>query len=169
MPHHKSMVSPGFAIPDRVSTERFLVRPLLFTDAALDYGAWSTSIEHLQSIFGPHSSWPNKEMTLEENGIDLAWHQREHEWASSFAYTVSNLDETVCLGCIYLSPARKVGYDAEVFYWVRASEATNGFDASLGRFVHTWLSTAWPFSSVVYPGRDLEWEEYLSMDDRPHW
>lgn len=54
-----------------------------------------------------------------------------------------------CLGCIYLSPARKAGYEIEVFYWVRASEVANGLDHGLGAFVKQWVLEAWPFESCI--------------------
>lgn len=163
------MVSSQFQVPTQVVTDLFLVRPLVVGDAKADYEAWTSSIEHLQGIFGPNSSWPSLDMTLEDNAIDLAWHQREYEIGSSFAYTVFNTDNTVCLGCVYVGPARKVGYDAEVFYWVRANQADKGLDKVLGAFVHDWISKYWPFTSVVYPGRSLSWAAYLPKDDKPHW
>lgn len=99
MPHHKPLTPAGFVPPERIVTDQFVLRPLKYADAERDYDAWSTSIDHLRGVFGPHSAWPRPDMTLEENAIDLAWHQREHEMKSSFAYTVlSNPTETTCIG-----------------------------------------------------------------------
>ncbi len=147
----------------------FLTCPLSSADAEPDFEAWSTSIEHLQGIFGPESNWPTTEMTLEENSIDLAWHQREHESASSFAFTVFDINDARCLGCVYLSPARKVGYEVEVFYWVRASEVSSGLDQTLGTYVHQWLQDVWKFDSVVFPGRDVAWDDYMQLSYQSHW
>ncbi len=166
MPHHKSMIPPGFTPPHRVVTDHFVVRPLLSADAEPDFEAWSTSLEHLRGLFGPSSDWPTSEMTLEENVIDLAWHQREHEVGSSFAFTVLDIDEERCLGCIYFNPAQKVGYEVECFYWVRATDVA--LDGELGAFIDEWLET-WPFESVVLPGRNTSWDEYSALPDQPHW
>src|SRR4051794_6063217 len=123
MPAHKPMTPPAHLVPERVVTDRFVVRPLTVADVAADFEAWSSSIDHLHGVFGPGNDWPEPEMTLEDNAVDLAWHQREFATRSSFAYTVLSPDEATCVGCCYLDPARKTGYDAEVHYWVRASEA----------------------------------------------
>jgi hypothetical protein len=80
-----------------------------------------TSIDHLQGAFGPHSTWPTEELKLEQNLIDLGWHHKEFQRRNSFAYTVMNSDESRCLGCVYIDPSYKTGYDAIVYLWVRKS------------------------------------------------
>lgn len=167
MPQHKSMVSPDFEPPISVVTQEFVVRPLTMADADIDYEAWHTSLDHLRGIFGPASSWPRDDMSLEDNRVDLAWHQREHEARSSFTFTVLDGTQRTCLGCVYITPPRKVDYDSEVFYWVRAS-ATR-LDPVLGSWVRVWLAQAWPFTDVGYPGRSVSWETYAAMQDRDHW
>jgi hypothetical protein len=169
MPHHKRIVPDGFQVPTGAATEAFSLRPLQFGDAASDYEAWQSSIDDLQGIFGPTSTWPTAEMTLEDNAIDLAWHQREHETASSFAYTVFDSGNERCLGCVYISPSRKVHFDAVVFYWVRVSEMETGLECSLREFLNQWLADAWPFSAIAYPGRDLSWPAFDALIDREHW
>jgi hypothetical protein len=42
-----------------------------------------------------------------------------------------SLDEARPLGCVYVDPAQKAGYDAEVWLRVRASETAAGLDAVL--------------------------------------
>ena len=71
-----------------------------------------------------------------------------------------NLDESRLLGCVYVDPPTKRGYDAEVTWWVRSSELASGLDDDLGETVRTWIANAWPFSQVAYPGRDITWSEY---------
>lgn len=48
--------------------------------------------------------WPTPDLTIEEDLIDLAWHQREFEAKSSFVFTVINKDQLECLGRIYFYP-----------------------------------------------------------------
>lgn len=161
------MVPSTFTPPDVVETQEFLVRPILAADAEADFDAFITSIEHLHGIFGPDSEWPRPDMTLEENVLDLAWHQREHESASCFCYTVFDPSNTRCLGAIYFGPARKAPYEVEAFYWIRASEVA--LEATLGDFVRHWLADAWPFESVIYPGRNMSWDEWKTLPDHQHW
>jgi RimJ/RimL family protein N-acetyltransferase len=169
VPHHKPLVPVDFQVPGRVVAGRFIIRPLKFTDAEADYEAWNSSIDHLRGIFGPDSEWPDPAMSLQDNAIDLAWHQREHEQRGSFAYSVLDPAEATCLGCVYINPSRKVPHDAEIFYWVRASEANTGLAEELASFVRSWVNELWPFSNVVYPGRDISWDEFAALADREHW
>jgi hypothetical protein len=161
------MVPADFQLPGRILTDRFLMRPLIVSDAEPDYEAWRSSLDHLRGVFGPDADWPT--MSLHDNAIDLAWHQRERDAASSFAYTVFDPTDTTCLGCVYICPPRKVPFDAEVFYWVRASEVATGLDDDLGSFVRRWVTEAWPFTSVAFPGRDIPWETFGALEDREHW
>ncbi|HTQ08616.1 MAG TPA: hypothetical protein VMI31_00950, partial [Fimbriimonadaceae bacterium] len=74
------------------------MRALTVNDVVKDYDAVMTSIDHLQGVFGEHSTWPSPNMTLEQDLIDLGWHQKEFQKRSSFAYTMMSLDERQCLG-----------------------------------------------------------------------
>jgi hypothetical protein len=133
---------------------------LTVNDVVKDYDAVMTSIDHLQGVFGPQSKWPSKELTFEQDLIDLGWHQKEFQRRSSFAYTVMNTDESQCLGCVYIDPTAKAGYDAEVYLWVRESEFKNGLDPLLFDAVKKWIEKEWLFNNVAYPGREIEWTKW---------
>jgi hypothetical protein len=94
---------------------------------------------------------PPEELTLEQNLVDLGWHQKEFQLRRSFAYTVMSTDESVCLGCVYLYPGD--GADARVHMWVRRSAWDDGLDPMLEAAVRAWIAEAWPFETVSYPGR----------------
>ncbi len=81
----------------------------------------------------------------------------EFETRSSFAYTVMNLDESECLGCVYIYPTEKPGFDAKVYVWVRKSEFDKGLDSILFNTVKQWVAREWPFKNVAYPGREIDW------------
>jgi hypothetical protein len=49
---------------------------------------------------------------LEQDLIDLGWHQKEFQRRSSFDYAVMSLDETRLLGCVHVDPPEKASYDA---------------------------------------------------------
>jgi hypothetical protein len=161
----RPFVPKDFQVPEKLETERFRLRMLTVNDVVKDYDAVMTSVEHLRGVFGPRSTWPKPELTLEQDLIDLGWHQKEFQTRRSFAYTVMDPPESECLGCVYIVPTRKRGYDAEVYLWVRKSEVKNGLDAALYNSVKSWVEKKWPFKKVAYPGREIEWEAWESLPE----
>jgi len=159
----KPLVSPDFRVPQVLETDKFRLRILTVNDVVKDYDAVMTSVEHLQGIFGPHSKWPPLDLTFEQDLIDLGWHQKEFQTGSSFAYTVMNLDESHCLGCVYIFPSTKEGFDAEVYMWVRKSAYNEALDPVLYNTVRKWITEKWPLKKVAYPGRDVDWETWESL------
>ncbi len=153
----------SIAVPSSLETEDFRIRMLTIHDVVKDYDAVMTSISHLKGVFGPNSSWPSTELTLEQDLIDLGWHQKEFQTGSSFAYTVVSLDESRCLGCMYVDPSEKEGYEAEVVLWVRQSEVANGLDEKLFSTVKEWLEREWWFETVAFPGRTIRWSEWEAL------
>ncbi len=158
----EKFIPTDFKIPEVLETDRFRLRMLTVNDVKLDYDAVMTSIEHLQKTqpFGPNHKWPTKELSYEQDLIDLGWHQKEFQRRTSFAYTMMNLDETECLGCMYIYPSDNPNYDAIVILWVRQSEVANGLDEILFSSVKKWIQDKWPFKKVAYPGRDASWDEF---------
>ena len=136
-----------------LETATFRLRMLSVNDVVKDYDAVMSSLEHLQrqNVFG--GTWPKTTLTLEQDLIDLGWHQKEFQTRRSFAYTMVSLDESQCLGCVYIVPSEKPGVDAEVYLWVRQSEYDKGSDPVLFATVKGWISEKWPFNAVEYPRR----------------
>jgi hypothetical protein len=159
-------VPEDFSVPEKLETAEFRLRMLTVNDVVKDYDAVMTSVDHLRGVFGPHSTWPRSDLTLEQDLIDLGWHQKEFQRRSSFAYTVMSLDESRCLGCVYIVPTDKRGFDAEVYLWVRKSELDRGLDAALLKAVKMWVAEKWPFEKVFYPGRDIDWETWEALPER---
>ena len=158
-------IATDFEIPKVLETDKFRLRMLTVNDVVKDYEAVMTSVDHLKGVFGPNSTWPSKELTLEQDLIDLGWHQKEFQRRASFAYTVMNLDESKCLGCVYIDPTKKTDYDAEVYLWIRKSEFDNGLDTDLFDSVKNWIENDWPFKNVAFPGREIEWSKWESMTE----
>lgn len=154
-----------FKVPEKLETEKFRLRMLTVNDVVKDYDAVMTSVEHLRGAFGPRSKWPSHNLTLEQDLIDLGWHQKEFQIRSSFAYTVMNLDESRCLGCVYIYPTQKLGYDAHISLWVRKSEFDKGLDPILFDAVKKWVEQEWPFKNVAYPGRDIDWDKWEATSE----
>jgi len=162
----KRFAPDSVTVPAGIETEDFRIRVLTINDVVRDYDAVMSSIDHLRGVFGPGSSWPSADLTLEQDLIDLGWHQKEFQNGSSFAYTVMSLDESRCLGCVYVYPSEKAGYDARVILWVRQSEIREGLDEKLFSAVKIWLSEEWWFTEAAFPGRELSWQEWESLPDK---
>ena len=162
----KRFAPDSVIIPWGIETKDFRIRILTINDVVKDYDAVMSSIDHLRGVSGPSISWPSADLTLEQDLIDLGWHQKEFQIGSSFAYTVMNLDESRCLGCVYVDPSEKAGYDAKVILWVRQSEIRKGLDEKLFSAVKIWLSEEWWLTTVAFPGRQLSWQEWESLPDK---
>lgn len=159
------LVPASFSVPSRLETDEFRLRMLTVHDLVKDFEAVVTSAEHLKGIFPPPSTWPDG-LTLEQDLIDLGWHQKEFQRRTSFAYTVMSLDEERCLGCVYLYPSDRMGYEAYCLLWARESELASGLEDRLLAEVRAWLSAAWPFERIGFPGRDMSWNEWHALPPR---
>lgn len=160
---YEQLVPESFTVPTVFETRHFRIRTLTINDTVKDYDAVMSSVDHLRGVFGPYSTWPSSDLTLEQDLIDLGWHQKEFQMRSSFAYTVVSLDETRVLGCLYINPTLREGFDASITMWVRADVVDDGYDAILFNTVKNWISSNWPFKNPGYPGRAIDWAEWLSL------
>ena len=153
----KPFVPVDFNIPTSFENQHFRIRMLTVNDVVKDFDAVMSSIDHLRKMF-PLSQWPDKNMTMEQNLIDLGWHQKEFQNRSSFAFTVVRLDESEVIGCIYIDPPGKNDFDAEITMWVRSSVLD--MDLILYDSVKNWITKAWPFKNIAYPGREISWDKW---------
>ena len=137
----------------------FRLRMLSVADVIGDYDAVMSSEAYIQTLW-PNSSWPTG-LTIEQNLIDLGWHQKEFQRRRSFAYTVTDPSDERILGCVYIYPTRKLGFDAAVYAWTRPPEQTEVVSVdALRAAVRAWLKRSWPFEASVFPGADIGWEEW---------
>lgn len=157
-------VPPDFQIPKTLETAEFRLRMLTVHDVIKDYEAVMTSTAHLRQLY-PDGKWPEG-LTLEQNLIELGWHQHEFQRRTSFAYTVVTRSEHQVLGCVYINPTSKRDYDAYVHLWARESELASGLEQRLLAAVKDWLANEWPFKNVAYPGRDMTWEQFQALPER---
>ena len=133
------LVPDDFAVPAGLETERFRLRMLTVRDVVADF-------EAIRDHGAPG-------LTLEQNLIDLGWHQKEFQRRTSFAYTVvAPDDDGHVLGCAYIDPSDEAGVDARAHCWVRGEAAE--LDGELYEAFRAWLEAEWPFERVAYPGRD---------------
>jgi hypothetical protein len=155
-------MAKDFEVPATLETDRFRLRMLTVNDVVKDFDAVTTSAQHLNDIWGP--GWPDG-LTLEQNLIDLGWHQKEFQRRRSFAYTVVALDESRVLGCVYINPTRKAGFDAVVYLWARQSELASGMETELTAEVKIWLTTSWPFKKAALPGINISNDEWEKLEE----
>ena len=156
-------VEKTFQVPEKLETPEFRLRMLTVNDVVKDFDAVMSSVDQLRKVW-PESDWPDG-LALEQNLIDLGWHQREFQSRRSFAYTVVALDEAKVLGCVYIEPTRKRGYDTEVYLWARECERGTGLDSRLSEVVKRWLAQEWPFARAAFPGREIDWKTWNSLPD----
>jgi hypothetical protein len=147
------LVPDDFVVPQVLETDEFRLRPLTVHDLIKDYEAVMESVDHLKGLLSPSAKWPEG-LSLEDDLIDLGWHQKEFRRRSSFAYTMMALDESRCLGCCYIYPAGDARFDADAYYWTRQSTLASGLEERLGQVFRAWLASDWPFRRVAFPGRD---------------
>ena len=144
-----------FVVPTLVAGPRFRIRPITVHDVVKDYGAVLGSLERLEGRFGPEWGWPDGQFTFEQALIDVAWLQKEGQLRRSFSYVVMTPGEERQLGRIHVAPSDSPAADAVVVFWVRADEEDSSIEKELEEFVREWVTTAWPFETVRFPGRDL--------------
>jgi len=145
------LVPDHFKVPTEHDAGAFRLTALGPEHNAADHAAWTSSIEHIRATPGfAGRDWPARPMTLEQNHVDLERHARDFADRIGFTYSVLAPDGRT-LGCVYLYPPRRPGYDVDVRSWVRASHAR--LDADLYRVVSRWLSEEWPFRNPDYAPR----------------
>ncbi len=147
----------AFQTPEELRTDEFLLRPIRATDAELDYDAVMESKAFLR--LWEQSTWPEDDFTVEANRADLAKLERRHAAGESFTYTVMDLAETQCFGCVYIFPTSAPmfsrpritaiagdqwsAYEAAVYFWVRQSRLADGLDRRLLGALRPWLAHDW--------------------------
>lgn len=160
----KPLVDATFIVPQGIDHPEFRVRPLSEAHASLDFEAVMVSKPRLGSVFsGP---WPEDVNSFDDNLRDIREHIEEAQRRVGFSFTVLNHDESRCLGCIYIYPSHKQGYDAAVYFWVHVDVMDTEFESTFGNFVHQWIQSEWPFHAAAFPGRDIPWKNWLSLPER---
>ena len=144
----------GYKPKERFVTGKFVIRKLEATDVERDYATFIANADAIKAQRG--GDWPSGSETLEEDRLDLGWHQREFEIGTSFAYQVMEPDEQEMIGCVYFYPpghpnnAASVhepkGIDASVNLWVTQPVFDSGLYNELYYFVQKWL-VQWPFKN----------------------
>lgn len=155
---NNNFVANDFNVPKSFTNEIYRLEILAPIFATLDFDAVISSKQRLRGVFAERTDWPKDDITLEDNIRDLKRHEKEFHSKESFAYSVLTLKGDKCLGCLYIEPSLSIDYDCEVYMWVRDSEFE--LDEKLFRDVKDWLEARWPFKNVIFPGREITWEDW---------
>ena len=158
-----AFVPADFEVPTLVEAEGFKLVPLGPALVDIDYEAYMSSIEHLQSTFTRSTDWPHADIDDAAAMQDMLNEEDRFKRRVSFAYGVLTPDGDRERGCIYVRPSRKDGFDAQVSLWVTKAEFDAGFDAELYEWAQSWVADNWPFANVAYPGRAIPWKEWDAL------
>ncbi len=147
--------------PKNLEKEKYTARKLTARDVYPDFIAVMSSMDIIHLTRG--GKWPTPDITIEEDLIDLSWHQREFEFKTSFAFTVMNKDESECLGCIYFYPpktgmsdaASTDGYEVNVSWWITQKFYDLGMYDEVCRDIRDWVDKDWPFKRVFFANKQL--------------
>lgn len=144
-------VPSDFLVPRSLEMAGLRLEPLGAEHNERDHAAWMSSIDHIHATPGFDRSereWP-VEMPLEQNLRDLEMHAAHFEERTGFTYSVLDGDHVV--GCVYIYPSERPGFDADVRSWV--SESRADADIVVWEAVSAWLAASWPFSNPHYASR----------------
>ena len=164
-PSSPAFVSSNFEVPMLHQTARYKLVPLGPDLAEHDYAAYMSSIEHLQRTFGG-GRWPNKDITMAEAVKDVEGEISRFHSRASFTYAVLSLDGSKELGCVYIKPSRKAGYDAQVSMWVTKEQLDAGLEPVLLNDTKQWLAAKWPFQKVAFPGREISQADWNALPNK---
>jgi hypothetical protein len=168
-PSAAPFVPADFQVPELYTSAQgtFKLKPLGPNYANQDYAAYMSSIQHLQKTFTFSSSWPHAGLTMAEAIKDVEGEMAGFKARRKFTYAVLNPVESRELGCVYISPSNKQGYDATVRMWVTENQFVIGFEDRLYSEVKTWIKAKWPFEKVAFIGREISREEFRKLPDKP--
>jgi len=164
--------------PAGLSTDEFILRPIVAADAALDYEAVMETRVFLRRW--EREPWPEDDFTVEDNRGDMVKMQDRHNRGESFGYTVMDPGETTCLGCVYvfhpsarwyqgakpaaLGKAEWATTDAMISYWVRQSQMEAGLDLRLLQALIPWFTNEWGFTAPMFMTNPTLAEQVAALD-----
>jgi len=162
----------NFVIPSTEAPGRFVILPLSMDLLVYDFQCLKLSREHLATsgnVWPPGEfDFPPANLTLRKLLAILGRVEVEHSEGKRIEYAVMNPEKTEEIGCVFMDPAPKVGYDVMVTMFIRGDlYKTTDLDGELYSFARQWLPEAYPFPAdrFAYPGRAISWEEWSALPD----
>jgi hypothetical protein len=155
------LVRADFEIPEYADADVQLV-PLGLRWLREDYAAICDSCDHIDGKVTPPTGNSLRGFTIEDDLLEVAWHEREFRMRTSFAWMVMDTDRTRSLGCGYLFASPVPEEDAVGAAWGRWDPSDPGRDGRIYELFRSWVESAWPFEHVAWPGRTTPWNDWLS-------
>lgn len=129
-----------YNIPREHSLGEFKLSALTLDDLERDFAAVMESAADIKAA-NPTLTWPEG-LTLQENLIDLAWHQKEFQSRRSFAWVIEGQNHHY-MGCLYIYPSITGDNSADIHWWWRTGVSTD--DQSFREHLRAWVSgSGWP-------------------------
>lgn len=147
---------PDFAAslpPRRADIGVCRLEPLAPASVAEDFANVTASARVLRGLFG--TDWPLG-LTLAENRIDLAWHEREFTLGRSFSWILRG-ETGAYLGCAYVFPDPGARLSGDVYLWLTDTPDRLTRLAAIRREFAIWLALLLP------TGAQYDWH----LNDRP--
>ncbi len=165
----KPFVPADFAVPAEHwgPGKLYVLKPLGPKYVRHDFDAYMSSIEHLQKTFSFSTQWPREGITMDEAMKDVEGELASFQARKKFTYAVLDPAEKQELGCVYISPSPKQGYDAQVRIWVTKQQFDAGLEKTLWPDVKAWIAAQWPFAKVAYLGQGIGRDEYRALPNKP--
>ena len=157
-------VPANFQVPTAYVGANYKIVPLGPAVADLDYRAYMSSIDHIRKTEG--GDWPRPDLTMDDQAKDMAGEKAQWDGRKSFPFAVLNSAGTKELGCFYLRPSSKQGYDVAVTMWVTKDQFDKGFEDQLYKEMKVWVAEAWPFKKPAWRGREISSEAWKALPDK---
>ena len=164
LPVFAQMVPDSFQPPRSYAAKNYRLVPLGPDVAQMDFNAYMGSIDHIRSSLG--GNWPRPDLTMADQAKDMEGEKAQWDGRKSFPFAVLTSDGTKELGCFYIRPSDKEGYDAVATIWVTKDQFDKGFETQLLTDMKAWLNTAWPFKKVAWPGHDIPMAEWRALPSK---
>jgi len=158
-------VPASFDPPHQYAGDGYKLVPLGPAVADVDYKAYMGSMDHIHTIMG--NSWPKPTITMADQAKDMAGEKTGWDEKKSFSFAVLTPDGSKELGCFYLRPSNKAGYDAVATLWAIQEQFDKGFEDRLYKDMKIWVAKAWPFEKVAWPGREISQADWRALPRKP--
>jgi hypothetical protein len=158
------LVPDSFTVPTPYVGATYKLVPLGPDVAELDYKAYMSSIDHIRKTQG--GNWPRPELTMADQAKDMAGEGAQWESRKSFPFAVLSLDGSKELGCFYLRPSGKEGYDVVATMWVTKDQFDAGFEDQLYKDMKAWVAKAWPFQKPAWRGREISADAWRTLPNK---
>lgn len=158
------LIEPDFQVPTSLEARQFRLRPLDFEVMLQDYAAVLEGASNIAAAYERDASY-YRNFTLQDEVIELGWHIGEWRRRKSFAYAIMSHDGARCYGSFYLYPTFKRGYEAMGVLWMVPGTPAAA-DPQTFATISRWVSEAWPFANVGYPGREPSWAAWHALPEQ---